>query len=88
MPIIIPPTAAVPIDLFPNAPAPLAIIKGIKPAAKAKDVINIGRRRATDPSIAACKKPIPSFCLIKAYSTIRIAFFPSKPISMTSATCA
>ncbi|MNE53647.1 hypothetical protein D3C80_1483850 [compost metagenome] len=49
----IPPAAAEPIVLFPISPAPEAIIKGIIPAVNAKDVIKIGRKRATAPSIAA-----------------------------------
>ncbi|MNH96176.1 hypothetical protein D3C73_488400 [compost metagenome] len=88
VPISIPPTAAVPILRLPNAPAPLAIIKGIRPAINAKEVINIGRKRATAPSIEAVTISIPCLYFKLAYSTIRIAFLPSKPISMTNATCA
>jgi hypothetical protein len=49
----IPPAAVVLIVLFPIAPAPEANINGISPAIKANDVINIGRKRAEAPSIAA-----------------------------------
>ncbi|MNR46095.1 hypothetical protein D3C85_1650210 [compost metagenome] len=53
VPINIPPTAPVPIDLLPTAPAPEANIKGTSPKIKAKEVIKIGRKRATAPSMAA-----------------------------------
>lgn len=52
VPINIPPTAAVPIDLLLNAPAPVAIINGINPKIKAKDVIKIGLNLALAPNIA------------------------------------
>ncbi|MNY41718.1 hypothetical protein D3C86_1765550 [compost metagenome] len=42
VPINIPPTAAVPIDLLLNAPAPVASINGINPKINAKEVIKIG----------------------------------------------
>ena len=53
VPISIPPAAAVPMVLFPIAPAPVANIKGNNPAIKAKDVIKIGRNLADPPSMAA-----------------------------------
>ena len=53
VPISNPPTAPVPIDLFPSDPTPLANTNGIKPRIKANEVIKIGRKRDFAPSIAA-----------------------------------
>ncbi|MNY13443.1 hypothetical protein D3C86_1465760 [compost metagenome] len=88
VPINIPPTEAVPIVRFPIALAPEENIKGIKPATKANDVIKIGLKRAMAPSIAASTIVMPCLFFSTAYSTIRMAFFPNRPINMTSATCA
>ncbi len=52
-PLIIPPAALILMDLFPKAVPPVANIKGIKPATKAKDVINIGRKRMRAAAIPA-----------------------------------
>ena len=56
----IPPAAAAPIVLLPIAPGPVANTSGINPAINAKDVINIGRRRAAAPSIADCNGVLPA----------------------------
>ena len=50
VPINIPPAEAVPIDLFPRAPAPFDKQRGINPAIKAKEVMRIGLNRAEAPN--------------------------------------
>ena len=82
------PAAAVPMDLLPIAPAPEAIASGIRPAINAKEVIRIGLKRCVAPSMVASRTDLPSFILRLANSTISMAFFPSKPISITKETCA
>ena len=79
-------TAVMPIDLFPIAPAPEAIHNGIKPATKAKEVINMGRNLDVAPILAASITVAPSFLFCSANSIIRIAFLPKRPINITSAT--
>ena len=72
-----PPIAPVPIDLFPAAPAPEAVINGINPSINANDVIKIGRKRASAPSIAESTIDIPRCLRSTANCTIRIAFLPT-----------
>ena len=51
---------------------------------KANEVIRIGRSRSRDASLAESMMLIPCFCRISTpNSTIRIAFFVSRPISIT-----
>ena len=52
VPMSNPETAPVATDLFPAEPIPPANTKGNKPMIKAKEVINIGRRRAIAALIA------------------------------------
>ena len=87
VPINIPPTAPVPIDLFPAAPAPVDTIKGMMPKMKAKEVIKIGLKRASAPSMAACTIDSPERLLVTANSTIRMAFLDNKPISLIYVIC-
>lgn len=82
VPINIPPIAPVPIDLFPLAPAPVAIISGTRPKINAKEVIKIGLNLAYAPFTAASTRFIPWRRLSTAYSTIKIAFLASRPISI------
>jgi hypothetical protein len=62
-------------------------MSGTKPSTNASEVIKIGRKRATAPSTADCTRLSPACLRCSAYSTIKIAFFASKPISMISAIC-
>ena len=87
VPINIPPTAPVPIDLFPAAPAPVDTINGMIPKMNAKEVIKIGLKRASAPSIAACTIDSPDRLLDTANYTIRMAFLANKPISMIRVIC-
>ena len=63
--------------------APVAIHKGTQPRMNANDVIRIGRNRNFAPSMAASLMLTPCSCRCTANSTIRIAFLPSRPTSMT-----
>ena len=83
VPTSIPPAAVVPIVRLPIAPAPVAKTSGKRPAMKAKEVIWIGRKRNLPPSMAASLSDRPSLRRCTANSTIRIAFLPSKPTSIT-----
>lgn len=53
VPVSMPPAAAVPIERFPMAPAPLASISGMSPQMNANDVIRMGRSLLTAPARAA-----------------------------------
>ena len=83
-----PPNTVVPIDWRLAAPAPVAIISGTTPRMKAKAVIRIGpqpqprgfHRRLDDA------RGLPRAGAL-ANSTIRIAFFAARPISMTKPIC-
>ena len=83
VPTSIPPTAVVPMVRFPIAPGPVATTNGRRPAMKAKEVIRIGRKRNFPPSMAASWRLRPSRRRCTANSTIKIAFLPSRPTSMT-----
>ena len=77
-----PEKTAMPITLRASAPAPLAVSSGTTPRMKAKAVIRIGRKRSLAASSAASTSSLPCSCSIFANSTIRIAFFAARPISM------
>src|SRR5699024_12025180 len=81
-PNTIPPAALKLIEWFPIAEGPTVHIKGIRPQIKAKDVIKIGLNRNLAPAIADSYKLKPRFRSCTANSTIRIAFFANKPISI------
>ena len=49
VPMNMPPAEAIPIDLLPNAPAPLEKQSGSRPAINAMDVIRMGLSRAAAP---------------------------------------
>ena len=70
------------------APAPVAIHSGRQPKMKANDVIRIGRSRTLAPSSAAVTASAPASRRALANSTIRIAFFAARPISITIPTWA
>ena len=83
----IPPTTVVPIAFREAAPAPLAMTSGRQPTMNASEVITIGRIRSRAASIAACRTGMPRSTRTLANSTIRIAFFAAKPMSMTRPIC-
>ena len=92
MPIIVansmPNTTVVPIDWRAPAPAPVAIASGNVPRMNANDVIRMGRSRRLAPSFAACTIDNPRSRASFANSTMRIAFFAARPISMINPICA
>ncbi|MOA48298.1 hypothetical protein D3C78_1710270 [compost metagenome] len=65
----------------------MASINGNNPKMKAKEVIRIGRSLAVAPAMADCIRFLPLNLCIKANSTIRIAFFANKPMSMIKLIC-
>ena len=75
-----PNTTAIPISDLELAPAPVDKASGTFPSINANDVINIGRSRISDASIAASKAAIPAAVRTVAYSTIKMAFFAASPI--------
>ena len=85
-PEIIPPAAPILMEWFPIADGPFADIIGINPTTKASDVIIIGRNRSFAASIAEANSDFPARRRWSANSMIKIAFFASNPMSMTSAT--
>ena len=60
----------------------------VKKDSKESDTIKIGLNLTLAPSIAELNVVSPSLCFLAANSTIKTAFLPSKPISITIATCA
>ena len=87
IPMSIPPTVLAPSVEFPLAPTPLANISGRSPTIIASEVIKIGRRRATAPRIALHVIDIPVRRRSRANSTMRMAFFAKRPMSMIRAIC-
>ena len=64
------------------APAPVAIHSGIMPKMNANDVMRIGRRRSRAPSSAASTSCRPFLISSRANSTMRMAFFAARPMSI------
>ena len=83
----IPPITAVPIIWRATEPAPLAVHSGTQPRINANDVIKIGRSRSLAPSSAASASGFQCSFWSLANSTIKIAFFAAKPISMIKPIC-
>ena len=83
----IPPMTLVPMAWRLAAPAPVLTARGTQPRMKASEVITMGRKRRRAASSAACTASLPSlrYCST-ANSTIRMAFFADRPISVTRAT--
>ena len=70
------------------APAPVARAIGSTPITNANEVIRIGRSRSRDAALADSMMLIPRLARISTpNSTIKIAFFVSRPISITSPIC-
>ena len=82
-----PPTTATPMPLREAAPAPVAMASGIQPMMKARDVMMIGRKRRFADSSADFTASMPLSLRIFANSTIKIAFFAARPISMMIPIC-
>ena len=83
----IPPITVVPMICRATDPAPVAVHNGTHPSMNAKDVIKIGRKRSRAPWSAASARGFPLSYSSLANSTIRIAFFAARPMSMTSPIC-
>ena len=82
----IPPIIPVPIEGRLAAPAPVLMASGRTPSMKASEVMMIGRKRRCEAFTAACISGTPFWCSSSANSTIKMAFFADRPISVTSAT--
>ena len=82
-----PQNTPVPITFCAPAPAPVASISGTTPRMKANAVIRIGRKRRRADSSAASSSGAPASCFALANSTIRMAFFAARPISITRPIC-
>gem|GEM_PF-3269028 len=85
-PLNIPIAAPVLMEWLPVAVPPVANIKGTIPAMKANEVIRIGRRRARAPSKAESMREEPALLRCNANSTIKMAFFAKRPMSMIKPT--
>ena len=84
-----PENTVMPITLRASAPAPDAVSSGTTPRMNAKAVIRIGRKRSFAAEQRRLhQRPCPASCSIFANSTIRIAFFAARPISMIRPICA
>ena len=83
-----PEKTVMPITLRDSAPAPVAVSSGTTPRMKANAVIRIGRKRSLAAFSAASTSGFPWSNSIFANSTIRIAFFAARPISMIRPICA
>ena len=83
-----PPMTTVPRMRRDTAPAPLANHNGVEPRIKAKEVIRIGRKRIRAPVSAASTRDLPFSYSSRANSTMRIAFFAARPMSITRPICA
>ena len=86
--ISIPEKTVTPITLRDSAPAPDAVRSGTTPRMNANAVIRMGLNRSRADEIAASITPMPWSCCIFANSTMRIAFFAARPISMMRPICA
>ena len=86
--ISIPEKTVMPSTLRASAPAPDAVSSGTTPRMNANAVIRIGRKRSLAAFIVASMSGLPDSSSIFANSTIRIAFFAARPMSMISPICA
>ena len=77
-----PPITPVPMAWRAFAPAPEEIASGVTPMMNASEVIRIGRRRSLAASTTACASGLPALRSWIANSTIRIAFFAARPITV------
>ena len=80
---IMPPITPVPIEWRLTEPAPVLIANGKTPKMNASEVMTIGRNLSRAASSAASETDRPSRWRWAANSTIRIAFFAARPISVT-----
>ncbi len=78
----IPANTVIPMTFRPSAPAPLAVSSGVTPRMNANAVMRIGRNRRRADSSAAVATSFPCSWSIFANSTIRMAFFAARPMSM------
>ena len=83
-----PENTAMPITLRDSAPAPDAVSSGTTPRMNANAVMRMGRNRSFAALSAASMSGFPWSYSIFANSTIRMAFFAARPMSMISPICA
>ncbi len=83
-----PTIVTVPITWRATPPAPSAFQSGARPRMNANDVMRIGRSRFRAALRAASTIDAPFSSSAFANSTIRIAFFAARPISIRSPTWA
>ena len=84
----IPPNTVKPIVRLATAPAPVATTSGITPKINAIEVITIGRKRRLTASSVEVIRSSPRSTRTLANSTIRMAFFAARPISVIKPICA
>jgi hypothetical protein len=84
----IPPMTVVPRICRDAAPDPAAVHRGTQPRMKANAVMRIGRSRRRAPANAASRIGVPFSYSALENSTMRIAFFAARPISITKPICA
>jgi len=82
-----PEITVVPICRRERPPAPSAVQSGRSPKMNANEVIRTGRKRSLAPSSAASTSGRPFSSSPLANSTMRIAFFAARPMSITSPIC-
>ena len=81
-----PPITAVPMAIWPPAPAPWAMASGSTPSTKASEVMRMGRSRMRAASSAASTTLLPRSCSSLANSTMRMAFLAESPTVVSSPT--
>ena len=86
VPVIVPPSTAVPTAVRAPAPAPEDRTSGTTPSEKAMEVMMIGRKRCRAAVTTASNRPFPASTCSRANSTIRMAFLPVSPITVSSPT--
>ena len=82
----VPPSTPAPMAFRPPEPAPVEITSGTTPSEKAMEVMMIGRKRCLAASIVALSTSSPASILSRANSTIRMAFLPVRPITVSRPT--
>ena len=78
-----PPMTVVPRMRRETAPEPDAMASGRVPRMKAKAVMRIGRKRRRAPARVASMSGLPFSYSSRANSTMRMAFFAARPMSIT-----
>ena len=82
----VPPRTPEPMAVRPVEPAPELRTNGRTPNENAMDVMMIGRNRCRAATMMASNNDSPAAYRSRANSTIRMAFLPVKPTTVSSAT--